>query len=129
MTHIDRRSSKSTKPNDDRADLETRALTDAQDTVPMAKIGNNRRVLPGARTADDFFAPERFQRSISRADMINILGTLEFSRRESTPWRRFVRWWNNLPQVSDMPGALSNAHARSLAEAVKALEGAASEAK
>ena len=129
MTHIDRRSSRNNKPHDDRGDAETRALTDAQESVPTVTLGSNRRVLPGARTATDFFAPERINRSLSRGDLMHVLATLEFARAERTWWRRLYRWWHHLPQVADMPYALSTAHARSLREAVTKLGEAAADAQ
>jgi hypothetical protein len=77
-----------------------------------------RRPGPGHRTASDFFSEEAQRRDVTRAELLNVLGMVEFSRRESALWRRAWRWLRHHPPITNVPASLATAHAETL-EAVR----------
>jgi hypothetical protein len=76
-----------------------------------------RRILPGARRASEFFGQENMRREVLRGELVNVLGMLEYGRRESTWWRRAWRWLTDQPQVVPFHQRTAEAHDRTIAEA------------
>ena len=84
--------------------------------------GSLRRPGKGGRTMSEFWAPEHLQRGICRQDYMNLRASEEFSRRESTWWRRVWRFLRGVPQVRSLNRAMASAHERQLQQIAVAME-------
>ena len=89
--------------------------------------GKLRRPGAGGRTAADFFAKENHSRSLTRGELINVVGMIEYGRRENKWYRRLYRWVRGWPPARDLAHDAAVAHGRSLYEIRQALEKAAYE--
>jgi hypothetical protein len=76
-----------------------------------------RRILPGARRASEFFAPENQRKEVLRGELVNVLGMIEYNRRESTLLHRMWRWLTDRPQVVPFHLRAAEAHARTIEDA------------
>lgn len=81
-----------------------------------------RRIEKGARTAQDFFDPLKFEKAVTRRDLLNVLSMVEYARRESSAWRRLGRWVRGINQPAFTPGRLAKAHAFTLNQIQAAME-------
>lgn len=97
-------------------------------TEQVKQNGKLRRPGDGGRTASDFFAPERFDRPVTRGELINVVGMIEYGRRENHWWRRLFRWLRGWPQAKDMAALAAAAHGQTLHELRLKLEAAQREA-
>lgn len=84
--------------------------------------GSIRRPGSGGRTFEDFFDPKRFTNAVTRADFINVMSQIEFSRRESTWWRSLWRRLRGVPRVANVGASLARAHQRSLEQIAQDME-------
>ena len=89
--------------------------------------GRLRRPGKGGRTAFDFFAKENHNKPLTRGELINIVGMIEYGRRENKLWRRLYRWVRGWPPAADLAANAAMAHGRSLYEIRQQLEKAAEE--
>ena len=91
----------------------------ARDAEQNQAVPGLRRPGPGHRTASDFFTPDKQRREVSRGELLNVLGMMEFARRENRWHRRVWRWLTKQPMPVDFGARLADAHERTL-EDVKA---------
>lgn len=94
--------------------------------------GKLRRAGPGVRTFSDFFKPEVQGRPVTRAELLNILGTFEHARLENVWWKRLRRWLmgavgREVPAAKDYPFLLAQATKRQLADVEQRLTAAQTE--
>lgn len=90
--------------------------------VEVRKDGSVRRIAPGYRSASDFFSEEGQRREVTRGELLNVLGMIEYNTRESKWYRRLWRWYKGVPQVVDIRTRLYDAHEGTIADAKRILE-------
>ncbi len=83
--------------------------------------GTVRRIAPGYRGASDFFSEEAQRRDVTRGELLNVLGMIEYNTYESHWLRRLIRWWKGLPQVVNIRKRLRLAHAATIEDAKRIL--------
>lgn len=87
-----------------------------REPLDLKENGSLRRFGPGHRTASDFFSDEKQRQDVTRGELLNVLGMVEYNRQQARPWWRLWRWLTKVPQVTNVPKNLRDAHARQIAE-------------
>lgn len=97
---------------------------EAPPVVPKSDIradGTARRIAPGYRGASDFFSEEAQRREVTRGELLNVLGMIEYNSYESRWFRRVMRWARGIPQVVPIRKRLRLAHAQTIEDAKRIL--------
>lgn len=117
---MDRRSSKDKKQDDQKPDVVVGPMmVETPARGPSAR--EVRRAIPGTRRMEQMLDEEHLRRPLTRQDYVNLRASEEFARRESQWWRKLWRWLTRMPQVTNVPARLADAHARSLVKIEKQL--------